>query len=94
MLVELIQLIGRPGFVFVEEVERAGDDFGGFAAGCCLGSLLDFALDALFGGGIEGDGQGGSIRRGWGGLGGGFWREARGLHGVARFSRTVRSTRR
>jgi len=35
-------------------------------------SLIDFALDALFGGGIEGDGHGGSIRRGWGGLGVGF----------------------
>jgi hypothetical protein len=35
-------------------------------------SLIDFALDALFGGGIEGDGDGGSIRRGWGRLVVGF----------------------
>jgi hypothetical protein len=41
MLVELFQLLGRPGFVLIEEVEGAGDDFGGFAAGCYLGSLLD-----------------------------------------------------
>jgi hypothetical protein len=43
MLVELIQLLWRPGFVFVQtvEVEGAGDDFGGVAAGCYLGSLLD-----------------------------------------------------
>jgi hypothetical protein len=34
--------------------------------------LLDFALDALFGGGIEGDGHGGSIRPGLGRVGGGF----------------------
>ncbi len=67
----------------VEEVEGAGDDFGGVAAGCYLGSLLDFALDALFGGGIEGDGHGGSIRPELGRAGGGFWRAARGLHGVA-----------
>jgi hypothetical protein len=44
--------------LIIEEVEGAGDDLGGFAEV----SLIDFALDALLGGGIEGDGYGGSIR--------------------------------
>jgi hypothetical protein len=47
----------KPFFLGLREVEGVGDDLGGFA----VVATLEFAMDALFGGGVESDGRGASI---------------------------------
>ena len=49
----------EPVLLRFEEVERAVDDFGGLA----VGAARDLTLDALLGGGIEGEAHGLSIAR-------------------------------
>lgn len=52
----------EPVFLGFEEVEGAGDDFGGVVEV----APVEFTLDALFGAGVEGGGSWGEYTTGWG----------------------------
>ncbi len=56
--------VARVEFRFgLDEIEGVGEEFSRFAEG----AAVELALDSLFGGGVEGDGHGRSIRRERGG---------------------------